>query len=199
MANIVYVLVLYRLSRRYLLVVTLLAAVALGYVSYSAGNLLGGWTGENFWDGCARISYSFSIGLLIFRYNWVIKNKIGFIFLALLLSLAFVMPYFEMNWMIETAIVLFYFPLLISLGAGSSLSKRLKGFCKFSGDISYPLYMTHYAVIWMFGNYYTNYQPGETHTFMIISLGTIILIGVAYVAMVAYDIPLRKYLNRKRK
>ncbi|MCX2836989.1 acyltransferase [Salinimicrobium sp. MT39] len=198
-ANIVYALVLYRLGRRYLLVVTLLAAIALGYVSYSAGNLLGGWTGENFWDGCARISYSFSMGLLIFRYNWVIKNQIGFIFLALLLSLAFVMPYFEMNWMIETAIVLFYFPLLISLGAGSSLSKRLKNFCKFSGDISYPLYMTHYAVIWMFGNYYTNYQPGETQTFLIISLGTIVLIGVAYVAMVAYDIPVRKYLNRKRK
>lgn len=155
-ANIVYALILYRLSRRYLAVLTMLAAAALCLVSYRAGNLLGGWSGETFWDGCARVSYSISAGLMIYRFNWVIKNRLGFTGLAVLLSLAFVMPHSEWNWAAEAMVVLFYFPLLVALGAGSSLSPGLKKLCVFSGNISYPLYMTHYAVLWMFGNYYTS-------------------------------------------
>ena len=63
-ANIVYAIVLYRIGRRYLLILTILSAAILCFVSYHAGSLLGGWSGANFWDGCARISYSFLAGLL---------------------------------------------------------------------------------------------------------------------------------------
>ena len=198
-ANVVYALILYRLSRRYLVVLTMLAAVALCLVSYRAGNLLGGWAGENFWDGCARISYSFSAGLLIYRSNWIIKNKLGFIGLAILLSLAFVMPHVKWNWLAEALVVLFYFPLLVALGAGSILSPGLKKLCVFSGNISYPLYMTHYAAIWIFGNYFTSNKPGTSELFFIVTTGTILLVGFAYLVMVVYDIPVRRYLNSKRQ
>ncbi|OKL40475.1 acyltransferase family protein [Pontibacter flavimaris] len=196
-ANIAYALILYRLSRRYLTVLTILAALTLCFVGYRAGNLLGGWSGETFWDGGARIAYSFSAGLLIFRSNWIIKNRLGFIGLAILLSLAFVMPYFKWNWVAETLVVLFYFPLLVALGAGSSLSPGLKKLCVFSGNISYPLYMTHYAVIWIFGNYFLSSKPGTTELYLIVSVGTVLLVGVAYVVMVVYDIPVRRYLSSK--
>ncbi|WP_242921391.1 acyltransferase family protein [Pontibacter liquoris] len=196
-ANIVYALVLYRLSRRYLVVLTTLAAVVLCLVSYRAGNLLGGWAGENFWDGGARIAYSFSAGLLIYRSNWIIKNKLGFIGLAILLSLAFLMPHFKWNWIAEALVVLLYFPLLVALGAGASLSPGLKKLCVFSGSISYPLYMTHYAVIWMFGNYFTNSKPGTNELTLIVAIGTLLLVSIAYVVMVVYDIPVRRYLSRK--
>jgi peptidoglycan/LPS O-acetylase OafA/YrhL len=198
-ANIVYGLILYRLPRRYLAALTMLAAAALVLVSYRAGNLLGGWSGETFWDGCARVSYSFSIGLLIYRFNWVIKNRLGFIGLAILLSLAFVMPHFKWNWVAETLVVLFYFPLLVALGAGSPLSPGLKKLCAFSGNISYPLYMTHYAALWMFGNYFTANKPGATELFLIVSIGIILLVGFAYLMMGVYDIPIRRYLNSKRR
>lgn len=198
-ANIVYGLVLYKLPRRYLAVLTVLAAAALCLVSYRAGNLLGGWSGETFWDGGARVAYSFSAGLLIYRSNWIIKNNLGFIGLAVLLSLAFVMPHFKWNWVAEALVVLFYFPLLVALGAGSSLSPGLKKFCTFSGNISYPLYMTHYAALWMFGNYYTNNKPGTTELLLIVSIGTVLLVGLAYFVMVVYDVPLRRYLSSKRR
>jgi hypothetical protein len=35
--------------------------------------------------------------------------------------------------------------------------------CLFSGQLSYPLYMTHYAVLWMFGNYYASHKPVLRH------------------------------------
>lgn len=199
MANIVYAFVLYRIGRSYLLILTILSAAAICYVGYSTGNLLGGWSGPTFWDGCARISYSFLAGLLIYRSNWIIKNKLGFGGLSLLLLLAFVMPFSEWNWISEPLVILFYFPLLVALGAGSVLKAGLKKACVFSGQISYPLYMTHYAVLWMFGNYYTNQKPDTTQLTFIVIIATILLVGFAYLVMVFYDIPLRKLLSDKWK
>ncbi|WP_295801271.1 acyltransferase [Mucilaginibacter sp.] len=198
-ANIVYAFVLCRLSRRFLLLLTVISAAALCFVGYSAGNLMGGWGGPNFWDGCARISFSFLAGLLIYRSNWIIKNKLGFIGLTMLLALAFVMPFTKWNWLTEPFVVLFYFPLVIALGAGAILTKGLKKLCVFSGKISYPLYMTHYAAIWMFGNYYASHKPGTGHLALIIITGIILLVGVAYLIMEGFDIPVRKYLTERRK
>ena len=58
--------------------------------------------------------------------------------------------------------------------------------------------MTHYWALWLFGNYYTIYKPTVKELFLIIPLGIVFLIGLAYVVMTVYDIPLRKYLTRKR-
>lgn len=198
-ANLVYAFLLHRLRRRSLFILLLLAAAALFFVSYRAGNLLGGWSKDNFWDGGARISYSFLAGLFLYRSNWIIKNRLGFIGLSLLLSLAFLFPFSSWNWLTEVLVVLFYFPLLVSLGAGSVLSDGLKKACVFSGKISYPLYMTHYAAIWMFGNYYTANKPGTGKLAFIVITGTLLLVGFAYLVMKFYDIPVRKYLQAKRQ
>ena len=197
-ANIAYAWVLCRMSRRWLLLLTVCSAVALFYVCYRSGNLLGGWSGPTFWDGSARISYSFLAGLLIYRSNWIIKNGLGFIGIACLLSLAFVMPYSKWNWLSEPFVVLFYFPLLIALGAGARLKVGLRNICVFLGNISYPLYMTHYAFLWMFGNYYTSHNPGASGLTLIIIAGLVLTIVASWLVMKFYDIPVRKYLTEKR-
>jgi peptidoglycan/LPS O-acetylase OafA/YrhL len=99
----------------------------------------------------------------------------------------------------EALVVLVYFPLMVSLGAGSGLSPRWEKVCQFSGNISYPLYMTHYAAIWVFGNYYTNKKPATEALPYIIIAGVVFLIIFAYLAMVLYDIPLRRYLAKKHR
>ncbi len=197
--NIFYVLILFRLSRTVLLLLTLLAAATLCFVSYRTGNLLGGWNNITFWDGGARVFYSFLAGLVIYRLNWIIKNKLGFLGMSVLLSLAFLMPYGKWNWLTEPAVVLFYFPLLVALGAGATLAKGWERLCEFLGKISYPLYMTHYAVLWMFGSYYTSHKPATAQLAIIIITALILLVGFAYLVMVVYDIPVRKYLSNKRK
>ncbi|WP_454803662.1 acyltransferase family protein [Mucilaginibacter phyllosphaerae] len=198
-ANVVYALVLYRFARKWLLILTILSAIGIFVVTYRAGNIMGGWGGSTFWDGSVRISYSFLAGLLIYRANWIIKNKLGFTGLAVLLALAFLMPFNKWNWLTEPFIVIFYFPLLIALGAGATLSQRLKKLCNFSGNISYPLYITHYAAIWAFANYYASHKPGEGQLALIIITSLFLLVGIAWLVMVIYDIPVRKYLNSKRK
>ncbi|RZK99655.1 MAG: acyltransferase, partial [Pedobacter sp.] len=183
----------------FLLLLTIVAAFAIGYVAYRAGNLLGGWSGPTFWDGGVRIAYSFLAGLLIYRSNWIIKNKLGFVGMCLSLSLAFLMPYGKWNWITEPIIVILYFPLLIALGAGATLTPEFKKICIFSGKISYPLYMTHYAVLWMFGNYYTTHKPGTTELTLIILTALVLLTAAAYAVMMFYDIPIRKYLGDKKR
>ncbi|OWK71349.1 acyltransferase [Pedobacter sp. AJM] len=197
-ANIFYAFILARLHRKYLVILAIIAAILLGVVAYRAGSLMGGWAGDNFWDGGARIFYSFIAGLLVYRFKWTIKNNLGFFGLSILLSLAFLMPFFSYSWLAELAVVLFYFPLIIALGVGTKVHERLIGLCHFSGKISYPLYMTHYSAIWMFNHYYSTYKPQGKELSLLIIAGVMVLLCLAYLTMVWYDLPVRKYLSRKR-
>ena len=198
-ANIVYAFVLYKLNRRWLLVLAIASAIIVCYITYRAGNIMGGWSGPTFWDGGARISYSFLAGLLVYRYNWIIKNKLGFAGLSFLLILTFTMPFSGWNWLTEPIVVLLYFPMLIALGAGAVLTPGLRNICMFSGKISYPLYMTHYAVIWMFANYYSTYKLSTPQLSVVIITGLILLVGFAWLIMIIYDTPVREYLTKKRR
>ena len=197
-ANIFYAYVLCRVNRKVLLLLTAVSAVVLCLVGYHAGNLMGGWGKDSFWDGGARVAYSFMAGLLVYRYQLIIKNKLGFLGVAILLFLAFVMPFGKWNWITEPLVVLFYFPLLIALGAGANLTKGFEKLCTFFGKISYPLYTTHYAVLWMFGNYYSAHKPAAAQLALIIITSLIMLTAIAYLVMTIYDIPVRRYLTRKR-
>lgn len=199
-ANIIYSLILWRLPRRILLLLTLIAGIALAYVAYSAKGLSGGWGGDTFWDGFARVSYSFLAGILVYRFKWIIPSKLGFLGLTLLLMPAFLYSFNpEWNFITEPLIVLFYFPLIVALGAGAVTSVNTKRICVFSGNISYPLYMTHYFAIWIFGTYQSIYKFSGFTLFAIVSLSTLVLIGLAYLTMTYIDVPIRKYLTEKRK
>jgi peptidoglycan/LPS O-acetylase OafA/YrhL len=199
-ANIFYALVLSRLKRNYLIPLVIIAAALLCFVAYSSGNLMGGWATSNFWEGGARLFYSFTAGLIVYRFNLIIKNKLGFIGLAILLAAAMLMPFSnDWNKITETLVVLLYFPLLIALGAGATLTNGFQKICNFSGKISYPLYMTHYAFIWVFGNYFISHKPGTGQLALIVITSLILLLGFAYLVMIVYDIPVRRYLANKRK
>lgn len=197
-ANIFYILILYKIGKKLLLILVLIAAGLLFYVSVKSTNLSGGWGGTTFWDGGARVFYSFLAGMLVFRFNWIIKNKLGFAGISILLLLAFLVPYSnEFNWFTEPLIVLIYFPLLVALGAGATLTASFKNVCKLSGDISYPLYMTHYPFIWIFLTYVTTIKPEMSLLKLIIPVSVVLLILLSYLIMIFLDIPLRNYLKNK--
>ncbi|RYY28057.1 MAG: acyltransferase, partial [Chitinophagaceae bacterium] len=84
-ANILYATVLYKLARRYLLWLAIIAAVGLTILCYVRGSLLGGWGGTTFWDGGVRLAFSFTAGMVVYRYRIIIPNKLGFPGLALML------------------------------------------------------------------------------------------------------------------
>lgn len=197
-ANFVYAAVLYKATKKVLTTVVLIAAAALFFVGWQYGNLLGGWDGSTFFHGLARISFSFSMGMLVYRSGWIIKNNLGLMGMSALLMLAFLTP-FNALWsgFVEPVIVVFYFPLIVALGAGTNLSSKHEKINKLSGDISYPLYMTHYPFMWIFANYVTVKEPSNEVLWFVIPISVISLIAFAYVVTKFMDFPIRRYLNKK--
>ncbi|KJV27599.1 acyltransferase family protein [Luteibacter yeojuensis] len=198
-ANIVYALFLCRLGRRGLVVATVMAAAILCGVGYTQGNLWAGFNGETFWVGAARVNFSFLAGLLVYRSRFVLKTKLGFTAPAVLLLLALMTPYATGSWIREAAVIMLVFPFLVMLGAGVTLNERAKRFCKLAGDISYPLYTTHYAVIYVFGNYVDRTRPATATLVLVIVGGVLATLAFAWVVMRCYDMPLREYLSRSAR
>ena len=199
-ANLVYATILFKVTKKILGPLVLLAAAGIFYVGWSSGSLVGGWNDSTFFHGLARISFSFTMGMLIFRFNWIIKNKLGLLGMSALLLLAFLTPYNNnWNWLIEPIIVVFYFPLVVSLGAGASLASKHHKINKFSGDISYPLYMTHYPFMWVFANYIVIEEPSIAQLSWVIPISVILLIGLAFFISECLDFPIRRYLTDKLK
>lgn len=197
MANVAYALVLCRLGRRSLSMATAAAAIVLCVVGYREGNLWGGFNGDTFWVGAARVTFSFLAGLLVYRRKWLLRTRLGFPVLALLLILPLVMPYADRGWIREVVVIVLYFPLIVMLGAGSLLGRPAVRFCKIAGEISYPLYMTHYSVMYIFGDYYRSTKPDTWALTLVIGGSVAGLIAFAYLVMRYVDLPLRRYLMNR--
>jgi peptidoglycan/LPS O-acetylase OafA/YrhL len=93
-------------------------------------------------------------------------------------------------------LVIVYFPFLIALGAGARTNAASARICKFSGDISYPLYMTHYPFLWIVYSYIEVRKPTIPQLTILTVVGTILLIINAYLIMRFLDIPIRNYLKK---
>lgn len=199
LANIVYALVLVRLNRKWLLALTVLCALWLAHTSYASGWLVNGWDSHTFFDGVSRVSFSFLAGLLIFRFNLVWKNKFGFILPVILLLIAFVYPHTQNDWIKEALFVIVLFPLTICIGAGATVEGRMQSFCKLIGRLSYPIYMTHVATVWMFHSLYTKYALTGTTLVVTVSAFIIFNLVFAYIIARVYDEPVRKWLTAKLK
>lgn len=196
-ANVIFGIALYRIKRGLLVVLTIIAAVLLCWAGYRAGNLSGGWSSRNFWDGGARVAFSFMAGLLVYRMGWRLRTRLGFGALSILLVLALAMPYANGGWIREAAVIVLYFPLLIALGAGATVSPRVERLCRFSGDLSYPLYMTHYSVIWIWGDFAEKHKLATRGMASEVLCGVVIMVAFASLVMVAYDKPVRAYLRAR--
>lgn len=196
-ANIFYAFIFVKLGKTVLWVLTIIAAILLGWEAHRSGHLSVGWGGDNFAGGGIRVFYSFLAGILVYRMNWIIRSKLGFFWLSLLLMISLLLPFTGKAYITDTIIVIFYFPLLIAFGAGARLTSISHKVCTFSGNISYPLYMVHYPFIWLFFSYLEQNKPSMNEKILITAIGTILLIGLAYLIMVKIDMPVRAYLKSK--
>lgn len=197
-ANVVYILFLWRLQRRWLIPILIIASGALIYTSFHTGSLIGGWSVETFRQGAARVFFSFTAGLMIWRFRLILPSKLGFISLSVLLVAGLMMPYPSWNWLAELLIVMLIWPLIVSLGAGVQASERMRKICAFSGRMSYPLYMTHYMALWSFA-YFNNVHPlTGLNLFFTVAGMVAALVVFAYLVLIYVDEPIRAYLVRKK-
>lgn len=207
--NILYALVIRHIGVRLLAVLTLgAAALTVNYLlTVPSGDIIGGWAlnYEQQYVGFVRLLFPFLAGILLCRTSWLIRVKRGaFWWCSLLLAAAFSVPRVgaaDMPWLnglYEAGCILLVFPLIVSMGAGGTVTgKHSTAICNFLGQISYPLYITHFPFILI----YTGWQS-RTHATLAEGAPYIILayaasIALAYVTMRFYDLPVRAWLTRR--
>ena len=103
------------------------------------------------------------------------------------------------NGLYEMLCILIAFPLIVSIGAGSSVKgSKSEAINKFLGEISYPIYITHYPLIYMQMSWADSHKdaPLGTHIFVAVCI-FVLAILVAYGALKLYDLPVREWLKKK--
>ena len=208
--NIMYALFIRRMSTKALTALIVLAGIGLASFAIfnfsGAGHLGVGWTMEeyNLIGGFLRVLFSFSIGLLMSRVFKPIPVKGAFWICSLAIVVLLSMPYVGngealwMNGIYDSVCAILIFPMLVYLGAsGKTTDKHSARICKFLGDISYPLYMVHYPLIYL----YFGWVKKENLTFaeawpeaVALVVGSIVL---AYISLKLYDEPVRRYLTKR--
>jgi peptidoglycan/LPS O-acetylase OafA/YrhL len=197
-ANLLYALWLVHVQPKALGLLLVVAAGALCYEAYHVGNLAVGFGGDTIGGGAVRMAASFLLGLTLYRVGSIRPTRLGFPALGTLLLLAFVVPFVTAaNWLIDPLLVLVYFPALVALGAGAHVSAGWAAFCRWSGELSYPLYMIHYPFLWLFLSYLEKEKPAFHTQVLLIPLGTLLLLLMAYLVLVGLDAPIRRYLRQR--
>lgn len=208
-ANILYALGLRKLSNPALGVFVFSAALALAHLAISspAGDVSGGWTlnAEQVRVGLTRTLYPFFAGLLLSRIAKPMRLPHAFLGCSLLLALLLYMPRIgsaEQVWQngaYEAVVIILLFPLLVYAGAsGVVQTQREAKLCQLLGDLSYPLYLVHYPLVYFYVAWLSTHK-GITLTqawpvAAVVLLGSVLL---AYASWKWYDIPVRHWLRTK--
>jgi peptidoglycan/LPS O-acetylase OafA/YrhL len=69
--------------------------------------------------------------------------------------------------------------------------------CKFLGDISYPIYITHYPLIYLYTGWAVDKKMTIQHAWPYSVLTLVSAIAIAYACLKLYDEPVRKWLKKK--
>ncbi len=219
-ANILYALVFRHLGKVALGVLTAAAAFCtldlclnwnvFGLLSSARDShmytVIGGWsiTAEQMYIGATRLLYPFLCGLLLSRIGKSINVKGGFWWCSLLLVIVFSLPCIGgegsiLNGIYVATCILFVFPLIVLIGAGSQIKgQKSAKICTFVGELSYPLYITHYPIMYMQMNWAWNNPDAPLYAHITVAAASFILsIGLAYACLKLYDLPVRKWLTEK--
>lgn len=208
--NIIYALAIRRLSTKILTILT----IVLGCIHawFFIGNVSGydmvgvGWTidSANFWGGLIRMLFPFTMGMLIARTFKPRKVKGAFWICSIALVALFAVPYIpsageiSLNSLYEVICIAFVFPFIVWLGACGICGEKTAKASKLLGEISYPLYIVHYPIMYIFyawlieKKYYNLHDSWEAVLLVVFSS-----ILLAFLCLKLYDEPVRRWLSRK--
>jgi peptidoglycan/LPS O-acetylase OafA/YrhL len=207
-ANILYALIFRRFSNKVLSVFVLIfAGLLINYTVFGPkGDVIGGWSLnlEQMNIGFTRLLCPFFAGVLLSRLGKLIHIKGAFWVCSILITIVLALPRFGdentlwMNGLYESFVIILIFPIIVAIGAGGQIKSAFSAkICKLLGDISYPIYITHYPLIYWYTAWVVDNKvslkdgliPG-----IALLLASIVL---AFVCLKLYDEPVRNWLQNK--
>ena len=157
---------------------------------------------EHVYRAMVRLMFPFTMGLLLSRLGRFISIRGGFWVASLLILGMISTP--RLNGIsdlaegtFELSSILLLFPLILSIGAGSKLQgKRATQVCLFVGQLSFPLYITHYPILYMHMSWAETHMDSPLGTHVFVGITTFLMcIGLAWACLKLYDEPVREWLK----
>lgn len=207
-ANILYALVIRRFSKLLLSIFVVLSGLfLLHWLIYGGqGDVIGGWAVDpkQLHIGFARLLFPFFAGLLLFRIGKRITLKNAFGWCSLILIVFLSIPrvgdaqHLWQNGLYEAFCIMLVFPIIVAIGAGGHITRKGPAkICKFLGDISYPIYITHYPLIYIYTAWITTNKVPMSKGLPVGVLLVIVSVALAWACLKLYDEPVREWLKRK--
>ncbi|KOP38042.1 acyltransferase [Flavobacterium sp. WLB] len=207
-ANILYALIFRRFSNKVLSVFVLIfAGLLINYTVFGPkGDVIGGWSLnlEQMNVGFTRLLYPFFAGILLSRLGKLIHIKGAFWVCSILITIVLALPRFGdenslwMNGLYESFVIILIFPIIVVIGAGGQIKNAFSAkICKLLGDISYPIYITHYPLIYWYTAWVVDNKVSLQDGY-VVGIGVLIAsIVIAYLCLKLYDEPVRNWLQNK--
>jgi peptidoglycan/LPS O-acetylase OafA/YrhL len=206
--NLLYAVGVRKLSNRALGVLVALAALALVHllVFGPRGDVIGGWAldANGIRIGLTRVLFPFFAGVLLMRLGKRIRVRNAFGLCSLLLIVALALPRFGgterlwVNGLYEALCIIVLFPLIVAIGAGE---KSVDGVsvrtARFFGDLSYPLYITHYPLIYIYTGWVVDKKIPAAQGALVGAGVFVGAVAIAYACLKLYDEPARRWLAGK--
>lgn len=200
--NIAYALLLRHLSTRTLGLLAATAGLMLVVCGLSFGTLDKGAGFDTFWMAPVRLAFPFIMGLWLYRVRAHLPRlRLGWLPLSAIMIAIIAAPIvpdlngIKLNGLYEAFCVIVLFPLIIIAGSHSDAGRGMLGLCKASGRISYPIYITHFPLLYVWMNYVANGNPtsGQLLGYGLVTIPVTLL--VAWAAFVFWDEPIRARLR----
>lgn len=208
--SILYAIVLHKLPRRALQLVVALSGVGLAACAFS--NMSGvysigvGWSMADggFFGGFLRLSFSFSLGLLMSRDFKPRRIRGAFWLCATVIAALMACPYVggdepsAWNAAYDLLCTLVIFPAVVYIGAcGNTTDAFSSKVCNFLGGLSYPLYIVHYPIMYMFYAWVWSHGYGFAEVWPVCAVLFPGILIFAWLVMRYYDTPVRRSLTRR--
>lgn len=180
-------------------------------------DVIGGWsiTPDQLYIGFGRLLYPFLSGLLISRIlpkhrtesntsGSPIRIRGGFWWCSLALVAIFCIPCpggkpCILDGAFQALCILLIFPTIVLAGAGSRTTDTFSTkACKWLGELSYPLYITHYPFMYMQMGWVAKHTDAPIWQHLVLNAGVVIIsIITAWCIYKTYDVPVRNWLTDK--
>lgn len=210
-ANIFYALFLRKFSNKGLLIFTCLTAFLtincslnidcfglLGNRNELTYTMVGGWcwSQPDLIIGFTRLLFPFCCGMLLQRLHLKIQWRYNFWGAIGLLAVIFFVPKLPeiANGIYEMLCVLVIFPILIVIARGE-VAESYRRFCVLAGELSYPMYITHFPIIYLQIAWVSLHPDANvTANILVSSIAFITVIAITILSHYYIELPVRKKL-----
>ena len=185
----------FRLFSAALVLVVFASGIWLLFAIKNAGSVNFGFNPAGFWLGFPRVAWSFSVGLLLYRYRSFAPRR-AFIPAAILLIAVLMLPDTGLpKALVDTIVVMVIMPAIVFASLNADLGHFARRCAIWGGNLSYPLYTLHYPLVHALSFVARGMHFSSAQQIGVVVVGTAFIIGFSAIVYVVFDVPMRRRLT----